>query len=266
MKPEITLTDLSLDFPVYGTPSNVSERRTLKSVIGGATRRIAKHHISVTALDGINLHISGGSRYALIGANGAGKSTILRVMSGIYHPTGGSASIYGRVSTIFDLNAGTDPNLTGYQNIWRVGYLHGMTREQIDQKLDEIIEFAELGDFLDMPNRTYSSGMMTRLAFAICTMSQPDILLIDETFGTGDASFREKAEKRIARMIEDSKILVFASHSRDLLQRFCTRGILMSRGRIEMIGDLERVLDCHEQRQREVAEEIRTEEGRDVSS
>mgnify|MGYP003627569533 CR=1 FL=1 len=260
MNPEITLSDVSLDFPIYGSPSSTSGRPGLKTLIGGVARRVNRHHVAVRALDEINLHLPGGSRYALIGPNGAGKSTILRVMSGIYHPTGGTASISGRVSTIFDLNAGADPNLTGYQNIWRVGYLHGMTRAQIEEKLEEIIDFAELGEFLDMPNRVYSSGMLTRLAFAICTMSQPDILLIDETFGTGDSSFREKAEKRITRMIEDSKILVFASHSRGILERFCTHGILMSRGRIEMIDDLATVLDCHEERQRKVAEAQRNAE------
>lgn len=253
MKPQIVLSDVCLEFPVYGSASHASNRFSLTSAIGGVARRVAKHHISVTALNHVDLALSGGTRYALIGPNGAGKSTILRVMSGIYHPSGGTVSISGSVTTLFDLNAGADPNLTGYQNIWRVGYLHGLSRAQIEARLDEIVNFAELGDFLDMPTRIYSSGMRTRLAFAICTMGLPDILLIDETFGTGDASFREKAEKRIARMIEESKILVCASHSRTILERFCTHGILMSRGAIVMVDELSYVLDRHEETQRQAA-------------
>lgn len=251
MNPEIILSDVSLEFPVYGSASQASNRFALTSGIGGVARRVAKHHISVTALDHVDLHISGGGRYALIGPNGAGKSTILRVMSGIYHPSGGTVSISGHVSTIFDLNAGADPNLSGYQNIWRVGYLHGLTRQQIEKALDDIVEFAELGDFLYMPTRIYSSGMRTRLAFAISTMAQPDILLIDETFGTGDSSFRARAEERITRMIEESKILVCASHSRTILERFCTHGILMSRGAIVMVDKLGYVLDRYEESQRQ---------------
>jgi homopolymeric O-antigen transport system ATP-binding protein len=251
--PEIILNNVGLEFPVYGAPSRIGDDNVSTTVIGGVTRRISKHYVGVTALSDINLHITSGSRLAIVGPNGAGKSTILRVMAGIYHPNNGSVSISGQVSTLFTLNAGADPNLTGYQNIWRLGYLRGMTTQQIASKLDEIVEFAELGDFIHLPNRIYSSGMMTRLDFAISTMSRPDILLIDETFGTGDASFHEKAQRRVDQMIEDSKILVFASHNPAILESFCTHGILLARGRIDMFDKLGPVLECHLERQREAA-------------
>lgn len=251
MTPEIILKDVGLEFPVYGAPPKSGNVSIKETIIGGVTRRISKHYVGVTALDGINLHIPSGSRIGIVGPNGAGKSTILRVMAGIYHPNNGSVSISGQVSTLFTLNAGADPNLTGYQNIWRLGYLRGMSTEEIAGKLDEIIDFAELGDFIHLPNRIYSSGMMTRLDFAISTMSRPDILLIDETFGTGDASFHQKAQRRVDQMIEDSKILVFASHSPGILQSFCTHGILMARGKIDMFDELGPVLACHQERHQE---------------
>jgi len=253
--PQIRLENVGLEFPIHdvSTRPDRAEKGAVATLVGGVARRISRSYVGVSALQDVNVTLEKGARYALLGPNGAGKSTLLRVMAGIYLPTIGRATIRGKVATLFSLGAGADPNLSGYRNIWRLGYLQGMDDKQIEERIDEIIDFVELGEFLYLPNRVYSSGMMTRLAFAISTMSDPDILLIDETFGTGDANFQKKAQERVIKMIESSSILVFASHNAAILKEFCTHGILLSRGKVEMIDEIDTVLDEHSTRQHNAA-------------
>lgn len=192
----------------------------------------AREIVTVRAIDGLSLDICEGERVGLVGHNGSGKTTLLRVLAGIYRPTGGSVTIAGRVSALLDTSAGMDPEATGIENIHLRGRILGLTAPQIAQHIDDIAEFTELGDFLALPMKTYSAGMAARLSFAISTITHDDILLIDEGIGAGDASFQEKAQVRIAEMFERTSIVLLASHSEDLIQRFCTRRLRLEHGRL----------------------------------
>jgi len=188
--------------------------------------------ISVTALDGVSLDLVNGDRVGLVGHNGSGKSTLLRTLAGIYAPIRGSIRIEGRVSTVFGLGAGMEPELTGYENIVRMGMMLGASRAEAESRIADIETFSELGDFLSVPVRTYSDGMRTRLAFGVATAAHPDILLIDEVLGAGDAEFQQRAACRMADFIERSSIVVLASHSPELIQRYCNRIVHLQHGRL----------------------------------
>jgi len=186
----------------------------------------------VDALKKINLEISHGERVGLIGLNGAGKSTLLKVMAGIYPPTSGACTSLGHVCPMFEFATGFEMSQSGWDNIRIRGLLLGMTPDEIEAKLPEIAEFTELGEFLDYPVRTYSSGMFIRLAFAVSTSINPEILLIDEVMGAGDIKFAEKAKRRMFEFMDQGKILVFSSHNFDLLKSFCERTIWLEKGEV----------------------------------
>lgn len=200
---------------------------------------------SVDALHNLNLSIGHGERVGLIGLNGAGKSTLLKVMAKIYPPTSGTATVRGHVCPMFEFATGFEMNQSGRDNIRIRGLLLGMSPAEIEEKLPEIAEFTELGEFLDYPVRTYSAGMFVRLAFAVSTSINPEILLIDEVMGAGDIKFAGKAKRRMFEFMEQGKVLVFASHSPDLLRSFCKRSIWLDAGSIRMDGDTDDVLDCY---------------------
>jgi ABC-2 type transport system ATP-binding protein/lipopolysaccharide transport system ATP-binding protein len=172
----------------------------------------------------------------LVGHNGAGKSTLLKVLAGIYQPTTGSVRTEGRIVSTLNISLGMEPEATGFENIVIRGLLLGMRRAEINKKLDEIANFTELGDYLNMPVRIYSSGMATRLAFATVTAMDSDILLMDEVIGTGDASFMDKAEKRLNEFMNRSKIIVIASHSDQVIKKFCNKALLLEHGQIISTG------------------------------
>ncbi|WP_094462592.1 ABC transporter ATP-binding protein [Pannonibacter phragmitetus] len=197
---------------------------------------------TVDALKGLSLSIEQGERVGLIGLNGAGKSTLLKVMAGIYLPTSGTVETEGHVCPMFEFATGFEMNQTGRDNIRIRGLLLGMTPEEIEAKLPEIEAFTELGEFLDYPVRTYSAGMFIRLAFAVSTSINPEILLIDEVMGAGDLRFAEKAKRRMFEFMEQGKILVFSSHNFDLLKSFCKRTIWLEKGRIVMDGETDAVV------------------------
>lgn len=192
----------------------------------------ARDVVVVRAIDSLDLEIRDGDRIGLTGHNGSGKSTLLRVLSGIYKPSAGRIEIEGRVGTLLDPAAGMDMEATGYENIYLRGQLLGMSMREIKSKLDDIADFTELGDFLALPMKTYSAGMAARLAFAISTAPETDILLVDEGIGAGDADFQKKAEQRIQRLFEKTSIVLIASHSEELLARFCNRRIRMEHGQL----------------------------------
>jgi ABC-2 type transport system ATP-binding protein len=196
----------------------------------------------IQALSNLNLELRTGDRMALVGHNGAGKTTLLRVIAGIYEPVTGHVSKRGRIAPLFDVGLCMDPETTGYDNIYLRGLLLGLNRRQIYSRIDEIADFSELGTFLDMPIRTYSTGMQARLAFAISTSIEPDILLLDEGIAAGDAAFLTKANKRMHELVDKAGILVFASHSEEHLQRFCNKAVLLERGRVRNEGRLEEIL------------------------
>ncbi|HAO39743.1 MAG TPA: ABC transporter ATP-binding protein [Afipia sp.] len=211
--------------------------------ITGAKSKDARY--SVEALRNLDLSIGHGERVGLIGLNGAGKSTLLKVMAKIYPPTSGVATIRGHVCPMFEFATGFEMNQSGRDNIRIRGLLLGMSPAEIEEKLPEIAAFTELGEFLDYPVRTYSTGMFVRLAFAVSTSVNPEILLIDEVMGAGDIKFADKAKQRMFEFMEQGKILVFASHAPDLLRSFCKRSIWLESGSIRMDGDTDEVLDSY---------------------
>ncbi|QCI63174.1 ABC transporter ATP-binding protein [Phreatobacter stygius] len=193
----------------------------------------------VTALRDISFELREGDRLGLMGHNGAGKSTMLRLLAGVYPPTRGRITSIGTISTLFNATPGLNIDGTGRENLITCGLHLGLTRRQIAAKMDEIIDFAELGDYIDLPVRIYSSGMMTRLGFSIATAVEPEILLLDEGLATGDAQFAQKAERKMNELITRSSILVIASHSEALLASMCTRCLLLEHGRVISDGPAE---------------------------
>jgi ABC-2 type transport system ATP-binding protein/lipopolysaccharide transport system ATP-binding protein len=197
----------------------------------------------VTALQDVTFDLREGDRLGLIGHNGAGKSTMLRLLAGCYPPTRGRIHVDGRISTLFNTTPGLSLNGTGRENVLICGLHLGLTRAQIAARMDEIIDFAELGDYIDLPVRIYSSGMLTRLAFAIATSVDPEILLLDEGLATGDAKFAHRAEKRMSELVTRSSILVIASHSEALIANMCTRCVMLEHGRIVAEGSADTLVE-----------------------
>jgi ABC-type polysaccharide/polyol phosphate transport system ATPase subunit len=199
----------------------------------------------VTALSDISFELREGDRLGLIGHNGAGKSTMLRLLAGAYPPTRGRVVSTGRISTLFNSVPGLSVDGTGRENILTCGLYLGLNRRQINAKMDEIIDFAELGDYIDLPVRIYSAGMVTRLGFSIATSVEPEILLLDEGLATGDAQFARKAEQRMNQLIERSSILVIASHSDALLGHICNRCLLLEHGRVLSDGPAGNLIETY---------------------
>jgi ABC-2 type transport system ATP-binding protein len=236
----IDLDGAAVDFPVF----DAKTRSLKKAVLGRAGGRIgtdSKVPI-IEALRDITVSLRKGDRVALVGHNGAGKSTLLRLMSGIYEPTRGRSSVIGKVAPVFDLAVGMDPEISGLENILIRGLFLGMTRKQMEARVDDIAAFTELGDYLRMPLRTYSTGMRVRLALGVVTSIDPEILLLDEGIGAVDAEFLAKARNRLNELVERSGILVFASHSDEFLADLCDTAIWMDKGTIREHGPLREVL------------------------
>jgi ABC-2 type transport system ATP-binding protein len=231
----------SVDFPIFDAKSR-SLKHTVLGVVGGRVAPNESKTVVIEALHDIDLSLQEGDRLALIGHNGAGKSTLLRLLSGIYEPTRGEAIVAGRVAPVFDLGVGMDPEISGYENIMIRGLFLGMTRKQMEARVDDIAEFTELGNFLSMPLRTYSTGMRVRLALGVVTSIDPEILLLDEGIGAVDAAFLERATGRLKDLVNRAGLLVFASHSDNLLQLLCTDALWMEHGTIRQQGPLEDVL------------------------
>ncbi len=228
----ISISSLAVDFPVYGANSRSLKKRLFAQITGG--RVVAGEHreVMVRALDGISAEISDGDRVGLVGRNGAGKSTLLRVLAGLYAPTGGEVSITGSVGALLSSHAGMDPESTGIENIFLRGHILGLGRAEIRALIPDIAEFTELGSYLDLPIRTYSDGMSARLAFAVSTTIRPDILLVDESIGAGDARFMDKIERRLEEFMSAPRIVVLATHNVGLLDRFTNRRLRLDAGRL----------------------------------
>jgi ABC-2 type transport system ATP-binding protein/lipopolysaccharide transport system ATP-binding protein len=229
---QILIEGLSVEFAIYGSSSRSLKNTIMAQATGGRIMSGARDVVAVRALDNLSLHIRDGDRIGLVGHNGSGKTTLLRVLAGIYKPSSGQITIEGRVGTLLDPAAGMDHEATGLENIFLRGHLLGMNRRQIEASIDDIADFTDLGDFLRLPMKTYSAGMAARLAFGISTAMHNDILLIDEGIGAGDAAFQEKAQKRIENLFERTRIVLLASHSDDLIRRFCNRRVEMHHGKM----------------------------------
>lgn len=243
----VRLDNVSVAFPIYDASSRSLKKRIFSDATGGRiqTDPGSKKISLVKALDQVSFSLDHGDRVGLVGHNGAGKTTLLRVLAGIHEPNAGTVTVEGQPAPLFDIALGMDPECTGYENIVLRGLFLGLTREQIDARVDEIAEFTELGGFLDLPIRTYSAGMRMRLAFAVSTSIDPDILLLDEGIGAGDAAFLEKASQRLKEFTKRAAIIVLASHSEGLVKEMCDKAILMDHGRVLRIGETEEILDAY---------------------
>jgi lipopolysaccharide transport system ATP-binding protein len=201
--------------------------------------------MEVRALQDVNLSINQGDRVAFIGHNGAGKSTMLKMLAGIYKPSGGRRIVEGRISSLFDIALGFEAEASGWENIAYRSYLQGETPASVRVKRQAIAEFSELGDFLNMPVRYYSAGMMVRLAFSIATAIEPEILLVDEVLSVGDLSFQHKARQRMCDMMAKAHLMVVVSHDLESLYHVCNRAVWLDHGRIRMMGDCAEVIGAY---------------------
>lgn len=242
---ELTLDNVSVSFPIYHGGSRSLKKNILFSGSGGHLANDASHRVVVDALRNISTEIRAGDRVALVGSNGAGKTTLLRVMAGIYEPAVGTVTSCGRISPMFDIGLGIDPEISGYENIRMRGLILGMTPQQIEAQMQDIIDFTELGNFLEIPLRTYSSGMLTRLTFAVATCFAPEILLMDEWIMAGDAAFMARARHRIDGFISKASILVLASHNVDTCRQFCDKALWMDQGKIIATGPVNDILKAY---------------------
>lgn len=242
---QIDLRSVFVEFPIFNVSSRSLKKHIIKFATGGSIVKDANEHVMVKALNGITISFKHGERIGLIGHNGSGKSTLLRLLARIYEPSRGNIKIDGNISPMLDFFAGVEAEFTGYDNIYARGIILGLSRKEIKSKIEEITEFTGLGDYLSMPVRTYSSGMKIRLSFAISTSIKPEILLIDEIFGAGDADFMTKARKKMASLLDQSSIVVMATHSNDLIKEFCNKALLLENGKIKYFGDVDQALEIY---------------------
>lgn len=242
----VTFDGVSLEFPIYSAHGRSFKRSLLQFTTGGRIGMSAGQRVVVSAINDVSFTAQHGERVGLIGHNGAGKSTLLRAIAGVYEPVRGTITIRGQVSSLIDITLGMDMEATGYENIKIRGLLLGMSLDEIAARTDDIATVTELGDFLAMPVRTYSTGMMLRLAFAISTSIEPDVLLMDEWIGAGDASFVKKAQNRLTELLGRTGILFVASHSDALIKDYCTRVIWMEKGAVYADGNPKDVVHEYE--------------------
>lgn len=238
----VELDHVNVVFPVIRDKGMTLKELLTRKIFRKGPSRIEHVH----AINDLSLSIQDGDRIGVIGNNGAGKSTLLRTIAGVYPIASGRLDVTGRVSSLFDITLGFERECTGWENIRFRAYLQGETPKSIAPKLREIAEFTELGEFLDVPLKCYSTGMAMRLGFAVATSTEPEILLIDEVFGTGDLTFRVKAKQRIERMMQSARIIVMVGHELESIRSFCDKVIWMEKGHIRMIGPAESVLEAYQ--------------------
>lgn len=235
------LENLSVTFSIYNAKTRSIRNKVLSSVGGNSTSHDGTTYVH--ALKNINLTITEGDRIGILGHNGSGKSTLLKVLASIYEPTTGSIETCGNISSLTDIAMGMDPENTGYQNISMRCIFMGMTIAEAKNKIDEIISFTELEEYIHLPMRTYSTGMYMRLALTIATCAIPDILIMDEMIGAGDSYFIEKAKQRTLNFISNTKIVVISSHDISIIKELCNRVILLEKGEIIADGEVDAICD-----------------------
>ena len=254
----IVAEGLTIDIPIYhGTSRSLRHAVLVHPLqnavfgarhVGGAIQRGERGTLVVKALDNLSFTIAKGERVGLVGQNGAGKTTLLRAMAGIFEPTSGRITTTGRTVPLFNLTEGTRPEITGRELIEVRGVLLGFSRGEIRDMAGDVVEFCELGDFIDMPVRTYSTGMQVRLSFAIATAVTADILLFDELIGAGDARFYDKAKARLESFVARASLIVLATHTREVLHKWCNRCFLMEHGKLITTGPVDDVLRVYDER------------------
>ena len=244
--PFLRLRELCVEFPIYQGSSRSLKKSLLAKTTHGNIARDARDRLNVLALSDISLDIEEGDRLAVLGRNGAGKSTLLKVLAGIYEPSRGRFYASGRVSALLTASVGLNPDATGRENIVLRGMYMDIHPREMRSRIDAIAEFTELGYHLDLPVRTYSSGMVIRLCFAIATSVRPEILVLDEWLAAGDAGFLNKARRRMEEFVSGSSILVLASHSLPILQEWCNRAILLEEGRLVAMGGVTEIAAAYQ--------------------
>lgn len=250
MQSEIKLKNIYLDFPIYDSES-MSLRNKIKTIgknVLKDKKKVKFNRQYVEAIKNITFNFQHGDRVALLGANGSGKTTLLKLIAGIYSPTSGTINRNGDISCMLDIGFGFEQDATGYENIFLSNITRGLTKKDIDKIIDDIADFSGLGDFLHMPFRTYSSGMQARLAFSSAIANSPDILLIDEFFSTGDIEFSKKSKEKVLEMMDNSSILIFASHDLEILSNICDKAIYMENGEICFSGDIGNTIDYYKKK------------------
>lgn len=234
-RPSIVVEDLSVRFRPY-----IERKPTLRRSLGRQ-----RTQEEVVALDGVSFTVNRGEAFGVIGKNGAGKSTLLRCVAGTLRPNGGKAVVHGKTSTLLQLGVGFIPELTGRRNVYLGGLAAGMRKSELDERFDEIVEYAELEDAIDRPMKTYSSGMFSRLAFSVAMNLDPDVLLLDEILAVGDATFQEKSMQRMRDLLDRAGTILFVSHSLGSVEEFCDRAIWLESGRIRREGPAGDVVDAY---------------------
>ena len=199
-----------------------------------------------TALDKVSMSVKKGEVFGIVGHNGSGKSTLLKIISGILKPTAGSVKVYGAIAPLIELGAGFDLDLTARENIYLNGSVLGFSNQMIREKFDDIVEFSELREFLDVPMKNYSSGMVARIGFAVATMVKPDILIVDEILSVGDFLFQQKCEQRINALMQGGTTVLIVSHALEQIRRLCTKVVWVDKGKVKMIGETKAVCDAYE--------------------
>jgi lipopolysaccharide transport system ATP-binding protein len=237
----ISLKQASVVLPIFNSSSRSITNTLVSAATGGALTAQKGGHVSIEALKNLDLEIVAGDRLGIIGHNGSGKSTLLRLLTGIYEPSSGLIQRSGSISSLVDISLGINPESTGRENIFLRGKLLGLSKKEIDTKIEEIIEFSELGDYINLPVRIYSSGMLLRLAFAVSTSITADILIMDEWLSVGDGSFGERASKRLQDLVDNSEILVIASHNKSLIEQTCNKVVWLEHGVIKKAGPVKEI-------------------------
>jgi lipopolysaccharide transport system ATP-binding protein len=242
---KINFNNVSVEFPIFNATGRSLTSSILKVATGGKLDADPSGRVLVKALTNISFELRDGDRVAFLGHNGAGKSTMLRALGRVYAPTKGIAEIDGEIGSLIDIGLGINPEATGRENVYIRGQLLGLSKQEISEKYAEIVAFAELGDFMEMPVRTFSSGMHLRLAFSVSTIVRPEILLMDEWLSVGDADFQHKAEERLRHLVSGTKILAIATHSRELVESVCNRAIWLEHGQIKLDGPVSEVTKAY---------------------
>jgi lipopolysaccharide transport system ATP-binding protein len=238
----ITLDKASVVLPIFNSSARSITNTLVSAATGGVLTAQKGGHLSIEALKNIDLQIVAGDRIGIVGHNGSGKSTLLRLLSGVYEPSSGKITRSGSVSSLVDISLGINGENTGRENIYLRGKLMGLTKKEIEEKIDEIIEFSELGDYINLPVRIYSSGMLLRLAFSVSTSITADILIMDEWLSVGDGAFAERSSQRLRNLVDESEILVIASHTRELLEETCNKIVWLEHGLIRKVGPTQEIL------------------------